>query len=377
MTESLRHRLKLDTVKREKLHLNTFGDDRFKSRECEVVRVKLTKPSMEKAIVIEALSFPTICTPLPPMIKVDSYPCLRELELADNSHDKHNAIDVLIGSDYYWTIVTGEVMRINGGPTAMSSKLGWLLSGPTQGSSALLTITSLAVNQGIHHPLTTSEDDLLLSTLKCFWQLESVGILNEPCVEEEPELFLRNLRHTGIRYELNLPWRMDLRDLPDHKAMCVNRLKSLLCRLRKNKVVLQEYDKTFQEQLDKGIIEKVPHSEESKSPTHYLPHLPVVRTDRSTTKVRVVYDGSAKSNESSLSLNDCLHKGPNLIPKLFDVLIRFRNHPIALTGDIKKAFLMVGIEENDRDMLRFLWLSNPHDVNSELLHLRFTRLVFG
>ena len=366
MTESLRHRLKLDTVKREKLHLNTFGDDRFKSRECEVVRVKLTKPSMEKAIVIEALSFPTICTPLPPMIKVDSYPCLRELELADNSHDKHNAIDVLIGSDYYWTIVTGEVMRINGGPTAMSSKLGWLLSGPT-----------LAVNQGIHHPLTTSEDDLLLSTLKCFWQLESVGILNEPCVEEEPELFLRNLRHTGIRYELNLPWRMDLRDLPDHKAMCVNRLKSLLCRLRKNKVVLQEYDKTFQEQLDKGIIEKVPHSEESKSPTHYLPHLPVVRTDRSTTKVRVVYDGSAKSNESSLSLNDCLHKGPNLIPKLFDVLIRFRNHPIALTGDIKKAFLMVGIEENDRDMLRFLWLSNPHDVNSELLHLQFTRLVFG
>lgn len=101
-----------------------------------------------------------------------------------------------------------------------------------------------------------------------------------------------------------------------------------------------------------------------------------MRTDRSTTKVRVVYDGSAKSNESSLSLNDCLYKGPNLIPKLFDVLIHFRNHPVALTGDIE-AFLMIGIEETDRDMLRFLWLSNPYDVNSELLHLRFTRLVFG
>lgn len=90
----------------------------------------------------------------------------------------------------------------------------------------------------------------------------------------------------------------------------------------------------------------------------------------------MVYDGSAKSNESSLSLNDCLYKGPNLIPKLFDVLIHFRNHPVALTGDIE-AFLMIGIEETDRDMLRFLWLSNPYDVNSELLHLRFTRLVFG
>ena len=69
---------------------------------------------------------------------------------------------------------------------------------------------------------------------------------------------------------------------------------------------------SIQEQLDKGIIERVPNSDESNGPVHYLPHLPVVRTDRSTTKVRVVYDGSAKSNESSLSLNDCLHKGPDL-----------------------------------------------------------------
>ena len=133
-------------------------------------------------------------------------------------------------------------------------------------------------------------------------------------------------------------WKLDSRDLPDHKLMCLNRLKSLLQRLQKNKVVLKEYAKTIQEQLDKGIIEKVPNVSEANNPVHYLPHLPVVRTGRSTTKVRVVYDGSAKSNESSLSLNDCLHKGPNLIPKLFDALIRFRNHPVALTGDIEKAF---------------------------------------
>ena len=101
MTESLKHRLKLVAVKKEKLYLNTFGDDRFKSRECEVVRVKITKPSMNETIVIDVLSFPTICTPLPPMIKVDPYPCLRELELADDSCDKPSAIDVLIGSDYH------------------------------------------------------------------------------------------------------------------------------------------------------------------------------------------------------------------------------------------------------------------------------------
>jgi len=110
---------------------------------------------------------------------------------------------------------------------------------------------------------------------------------------------------------------------------------------------------------------------------HYLPHLPVVRADRSTTKIRAVYDGSDKTSDSMLSLNDCLHKGPNLIPKLFEVLIGFRNHRVALTVDVEKAFLMIGIEETDRDMLRFVWPFNPQDIDSDLIHLRFTRLVFG
>ena len=78
-----------------------------------------------------------------------------------------------------------------------------------------------------------------------------------------------------------------------------------------------------------------------------------------------------------MSLNDCLKTGPNLIPKLLDILIRFRWHVVAVTADIEKAFLMVEIKPSDRDMLRFLWLKSPHDVESEVLELRFTHLVFG
>ena len=59
----------------------------------------------------------------------------------------------------------------------------------------------------------------------------------------------------------------------------------------------------------------------------------------------MVYDGSARSPENSLSLNDCLQKGPNLVPKLLNVLIRFRTYPVALIADIEKAFLMIGIQE--------------------------------
>ena len=91
----------------------------------------------------------------------------------------------------------------------------------------------------------------------------------------------------------------------------------------------------------------------------------------------MVYDGSAKEKGHSFSLNDCLHTGPNYIPLLFDILIRFRSYPIAVTADIEKAFLMVHIAKKDRDSLRFLWLRDPFDCHSEPLHFRFTRLVFG
>ena len=119
-----------------------------------------------------------------------------------------------------------------------------------------------------------------------------------------------------------------------------------------------------------------------KSLLHYLPHHAVVRQDRETTKIRVVYDGSARDKNESHSLNDCLLTGPNYVPMLFDILLRFRTYPVALTGDIERAFLMIRIAEEDRDALRFLWLQDPFDPRSSdprsnVQHFRFTRLVFG
>ena len=85
----------------------------------------------------------------------------------------------------------------------------------------------------------------------------------------------------------------------------------------------------------------------------------MIRKDCETTKVRIVYDGSAKSSKEELSLNDCLETGNNYIPHIFNMLARFRNNPVGLAANIEKAFLMVSIKEEDRNMLRFLWFDNP------------------
>ena len=90
--------------------------------------------------------------------------------------------------------------------------------------------------------------------------------------------------------------------------------------------------------------------------------------------MRIVYDASARAHPSAPSLNDCLNAGPPLQNKLWDVLVLQRCYPVAVTGDLKKAFLQLQIRELDRDALRFHWRQNKHSL---LETLRFTRALFG
>ena len=84
----------------------------------------------------------------------------------------------------------------------------------------------------------------------------------------------------------------------------------------KSESILKEYDGIFHKHLDDGIIERVPHSEEGLSGCHFLPHHGVICEDKVTTRLRVVFDGSAKGGLKDLSLNDCLEKGPNTVPRI-------------------------------------------------------------
>ena len=143
--------------------------------------------------------------------------------------------------------------------------------------------------------------------------------------------------------------------LPSNYELCESRLNKLLKRLRKEPELLHRYDSIIQEQLALGIIVPASVNEtRTSAKLHYLPHHAVVRHDKDTTKIRIVYDASAKT--SGPSLNDCLHVGPSLNQKIYDILLRFRLHKIAVIADIEKAFLMIQIAEEDQDVLRFLWI---------------------
>ena len=158
--------------------------------------------------------------------------------------------------------------------------------------------------------------------------------------------------------------------------LSLRQLEGLIKRLRQTPEILKEYNATIQDQIDKGIVEVVPDAGVvPEGRVHYLPHHAVIRHNKSTTKLRVVYNASARSGGPSL--NDCLYTGPKFNQRIFDILIRFRAYRVALIADIEKAFLMISIKPSDRDALRFLWYNDLQNRELEVTVLRFTRVVFG
>ena len=113
-----------------------------------MVQVRLLG-STDDIITIKALSFPSICSPLPQAVDLGQFPSFQGLELADSgefdSGTHTTTIDLLIGSDHYWDVITGNIIRGDSGLVAVSSKFGWLVSVPTKGIGRPLTCVSTSI----------------------------------------------------------------------------------------------------------------------------------------------------------------------------------------------------------------------------------------
>ena len=160
--------------------------------------------------------------------------------------------------------------------------------------------------------------------------------------------------------------------MPNNATGSLKRLGSLVQRLKRNGK-LKDYDTIIQEKLQEGIVEEAEMP--AKGREFYIPHKAVIRENAETTKMRIVYDASARANDTAPSLNECLDAGPSLQNQLWKVLVRGRFHAVAIAGDIRKAFLQVRIREEDRDALRFHWINTEHP--EQVRTLRFTRALFG
>ena len=378
ISENLREKLGRKTIRQERILIKPFGKSEKVARTLDIVQLFVQVDS-ERSFCFELICFSHLCDPLTYQnisFALRNFPSLKSLKLADsNSSCSELTIDILVGVDYYHNFFTGKIFRTRGGPTANETYFGWVLSGKISQKlrdSSSSNLVSHVMKCSVEQREVVTDD--LRQDLEKFWKVESVQDAEE-CVIHK---FEKDISFNGERYVTKLPFRLDHPLLPDNEFVCEKRLRSMHGKLLKDEEVVKKYDGVVKEYEKERIIERVPDEERynTTNGVHYLSHRGVINEERETTKLRVVFDASCKVGKNP-SLNNCLYPGPNLISKIFDILLRFRLNPIAIISDIKQAFNQVEIHPEHQDFLRFLWYENPLDSSSPLVPYRFLRLVMG
>ena len=189
-----------------------------------------------------------------------------------------------------------------------------------------------------------------------FWEVEEIPRVkpmskeNRQCVEHYDTTTY--IAEDG-RITVRLPFKSEARPSNNFQT-AKQRLFALERKLKDHDDVKQQYRDFIKEFVDMGHLEQAP---QTSSLCYYLPHHCVFK-DSTTTKLRV----------------DCLLPGPRLQDDVFDILIRFRIHQIALSADVAKMYRQVALDESDRDFHRILWRDY---VTHEIRELRMTRVTYG
>ena len=135
VTDKVKQSLSLNRQCVQTMLIKTFGSDKGSKQQCDVVSLGLNTWNGD-TVQLSFLSVPLICDPIsdqPITCAMENYEYLANLDLADySSASDLLEVDVLIGSDHYWKLVMGEVIRNDDGPMAIQTKFGWVLSGPVQ-----------------------------------------------------------------------------------------------------------------------------------------------------------------------------------------------------------------------------------------------------
>ncbi|KAK6028305.1 Pao retrotransposon peptidase [Ostertagia ostertagi] len=245
---------------------------------------------------------------------------------------------ILIGNDYFWDMVLSDKFYyeiLPNGYRLLHTNLGKIFVGKGIQLRNIASYSSL-LNDDIANPAYHDELSRLVTN---FWELEAVGILDNPA-QKDDETCLQFFNNTitydnkDKRYVVKLPFKTDPRQLPDNFALAFSRFSSLVNSLKNKPSYMKKYDDIIKDQLQKKIIEEVPPSEISKS-SHYLSHHGVITTENDDIKIRCVFDGSAKT-KGHQSINEMLYRGPVLLPDLAELNKFFETEENEKVPEIQK-----------------------------------------
>lgn len=282
------------------------------------------------------------------------------LTLADPEYYKSNKVVMLIGSECFSNLLQRGLIKLgNHRPTLHETALGWVVAGQlnvnynTQNTASYLcTNSNCQATETINQAITK------------FWRVEEFKtdrLSTDEDIQCEQMYSATTSRNQYGRYIVKLPLRSDPSVLGDSFQEALRRFRQIEKRLQKDVVLQTNYNNFMNEYLSLGHMQMVEDITQSKEVRYFLPHHPVFREANTTTKLRVVFDASMKTDGGKgLSLNDILLVGPVVQDDLFSVLIRFRMHSIVFTADIIKMYRQIQVHHENTSLQSILWRSSPH-----------------
>ncbi|KAH7966037.1 hypothetical protein HPB49_013304 [Dermacentor silvarum] len=296
------------------LQLNTLGQTSSVTVQHRLVELKLRSQYDNRECLLQAIEVPFVCKDVVQVplehdfvttIESDGHLIADKLLLPGMAAVP--GISLLIGADQLWQFMSGEMKRYHAQAdlVALGSAFGWML----QGALSFNTSLEAALNACVLRvsASTDSIDDLL----RKLWELESIGITpvdNTP--NKEPNMVLENFDHdiaiVNGRYQVARPWKESCGQLEYNRLQARKRLMCLGKKMKNNPEFAVEYDTTIRNYMKMGHAERVPSQIEAQpSKLYYMPYHAVVRSESTTTRVRVVFDASSHDPDSS-SLNEHL-----------------------------------------------------------------------
>ncbi|XP_058446018.1 uncharacterized protein LOC131427111 [Malaya genurostris] len=334
----------------DRINLPISGLNNAQTMVKHMIHTKIRSRDSNFGAALDFLVVPKI-THLPIMeCNIQSWPISTDIHLADPFFNVPNEIQMIIGAELFFDLIKeGRIRLGNQMPTLIETRLGWVVSG------CVPNVISNSSQKNCH--MNVSNEELNRSLTK-FWELEK-------CVEASPltaaeiaveDYFVRTVQRSDSgRYIVRLPFNKAKGQLGDSKAAAQYRFNKLL-RTFVNNDKRTRYTAFMAEYFALGhMIELKDNPDEG----YFLPHHAIYKESSSTTKIRVVFDASAKTT-TGVSLNDALEVGPTVQSDLISIIMRFCSHQIVLTADIPKMYRQVQIHEDDRKYQRVLWLNEEH-----------------
>lgn len=326
------------------------------------------------SISINAYVLAKLTSYLPPIQVIKTpWQYLQDLELADPEFSSATQIDLILGAEVYSQILEQGLRKGDpGSPIAQQTALGWILSGST--SFETDSTLSSRPTQG----LQCSVDHELLDLVQRFWDQEEVSSASHDNLSTEEAQCEQHFSETHSRtsegrYVVRIPFKRLPDDFGNSYKPALYALSRQEKRFETNPSLKTAYSKFMTEYEALGHMTIAPDSPTLPQRVFYLPHHAVVRETSSTTKVRVVFNGSYRTN-LGISVNDFQHIGPKLQSDLADVITRWRRYAYVFSADVEKMYRQIRVHPKDWDFQRILW---RHNSESPPLSYHLCTVTYG